>query len=122
MNDLPLCGILHHCETGLYFKLICIHRSAQVQDKGMHLFIISTILKGVPCVLAGKNMQVKAACDHINATIQPNRVNMYPIDIFHPHPTQFPYRHERRQLMVVSNRVITFMVCPMNVIPLGYGQ
>ena len=81
-------------------------------ESGIHSLIVSTVLKGVPCLLAGLGRQVKAAAEQLKNSMQPTVPTEYTMDLDMTSEECPPYRFMRNQMMLVRNSPIRgLMVC-----------
>lgn len=68
--------------------------------------VVSAILKGIPCLVAGLPRQVRAATEFIRGALGPNGVVDYPIDVFAPSDSNRPYKFQRHQLAIIQSAPI----------------
>ena len=81
-------------------------------ESGIHSLIVSTVQKGVPCLLAGLGRQVKAAAEQLKNSMRPTVLTEYSIDLDIASEECPPYRFMRHQMMLVSKSPIRgLLVC-----------
>ena len=96
----------------LMHKVTCSCCLLQVLDNGVHSIVVSSVLKGTPCLVAGLPRQVKALSEQLKSSMQPNAPTEYLMDLFVTSDNSYPFRFARFQLLLVTNAPLkNFMVC-----------